>query len=80
VIERDERGLVLRECAAGFTADEVAQLTEAPLTVELWEEMSDTSRSRYRSWLDSFRPRGSRDSGSRDSGARHRRAAPCRVR
>jgi 3-oxoacid CoA-transferase len=85
VIERDERGLVLRECAAGFTADQVAQLTDAPLTVELWEEMSDTSQSRYRFWLDSFRPRGqqhsaARDSGARESGARDRRAAPCPVR
>jgi 3-oxoacid CoA-transferase len=75
VIERDERGLVLRECATGFTADEVAQLTDAPLTVELWEEMSDSSLSRYRSWLDSFRPRG-----CGNGGLRRRRAEPCPVR
>lgn len=68
VIERDERGLVLRECAAGFTAEEVARLTDAPLTVELWKEMSDSGQSQYRSWLDSFRPRGTR------------RAEPCPVR
>jgi 3-oxoacid CoA-transferase len=86
VIERDERGLVLRECAAGFTADEVARLTDAPLTVELWEEMSDSSLSRYRCWLDSFRPRGELPRGElrrgdQNSGRRHRRKAePCQVR
>jgi len=73
VVERDERGLVLRECAAGFTADEVAQLTDAPLTVELWEEMSDSRLSQYRSWLDSFQTRGRRESGIR-------RAEPCPAR
>jgi 3-oxoacid CoA-transferase B subunit len=86
VIERDERGLVLRECAAGFTADEVARLTDAPLTVELWEEMKDSNRSRYRCWLDSFRPRGDLHrgdlhGGDLNGGRRYRRKAePCPVR
>lgn len=35
VIERDERGLVLRECALDFTPDEVQRLTEVPLVVDL---------------------------------------------
>jgi 3-oxoacid CoA-transferase len=50
VVERDERGLVLRECAPGFSADDVCRLTDAPLSVELWAEMSDTSRSRHVAW------------------------------
>ncbi|HEX4829892.1 MAG TPA: 3-oxoacid CoA-transferase subunit A [Trebonia sp.] len=37
VIERDGRGLVLRECAPGFEAADVVKLTEAPLTVDLWD-------------------------------------------
>jgi acyl CoA:acetate/3-ketoacid CoA transferase alpha subunit len=36
VIERDARGLVLRECALGFAPDDMCALTAAPLTVELW--------------------------------------------
>ncbi len=36
VIERDGRGLVLRECAPGFGPADVAKLTEAPLVVDLW--------------------------------------------
>jgi 3-oxoacid CoA-transferase len=36
VIERDDRGLVLREAAPGFTPEDVCSLTEATLTVELW--------------------------------------------
>jgi 3-oxoacid CoA-transferase len=57
VIERDERGLVLRECAEGFTADEVRQLTEAPLAVELWAD-GDISPSGFSAWHNSFRRRG----------------------
>jgi 3-oxoacid CoA-transferase subunit B len=36
VIERDKRGLVLRECAPGFDPHDIVKLTEAPLTVDLW--------------------------------------------
>jgi 3-oxoacid CoA-transferase len=36
VIERDARGFVLRKAAPGFTADDIVELTEAPLRVELW--------------------------------------------
>ena len=36
VIERDGRGLVLRECAPGFEPEDIAKLTEAPLVVDLW--------------------------------------------
>ena len=36
VIERDGRGLVLRECAPGFEPTDIARLTEAPLVVDLW--------------------------------------------
>jgi 3-oxoacid CoA-transferase len=36
VIERDERGLVLRECAPGFEPGDIVKLTEAPLTSDLW--------------------------------------------
>lgn len=36
VIERDAGGLVLRETAAGFTVDDVVDLTEARLRVDLW--------------------------------------------
>jgi 3-oxoacid CoA-transferase B subunit len=50
VVERDERGLVLRECAPGFSPGDVRQLTDAPLTVELWADMNDTSRSRHLLW------------------------------
>lgn len=38
VVERDERGLVLRECAPGFAPDDVQRLTEAPLIVDLWAD------------------------------------------
>jgi len=50
VLERDERGLMLRECAPGFSPDDVCRLTEAPMLVELWAEMTETSRSRYVAW------------------------------
>jgi len=40
VIERDDRGLVLRECAPGFEPEDIAKLTEAPLVVDLWTEPS----------------------------------------
>jgi len=50
VLERDERGLVLRECAPEFSPDDVRRLTEAPMLVELWAEMTETSRSRYVAW------------------------------
>jgi 3-oxoacid CoA-transferase len=36
IIERDERGLVLRETAPGFTVADVVALTEARLRLELW--------------------------------------------
>lgn len=36
VIERDERGLVLRECAPGFEPQDVQQLSEPSLVVDLW--------------------------------------------
>jgi 3-oxoacid CoA-transferase len=55
VVERDERGLVLRECAPGFSPADVRQLTDAPLVVELWSEMTDTSLSRHVAWRAEFR-------------------------
>jgi len=58
VLERDDRGLVLRECAAGFSPDDVRQLTGAPLVVELWAEMADATRSRHVAWRAEFRPGG----------------------
>jgi len=69
VIERDERGLVLRECAPGFAAADVRQLTDAPLLEEPWSELADASQSRYLAWRDSFR-----------SGRPGRRAASCLAR
>jgi len=36
VIEREGRGLVLRECAPGFEPADIVKLTEAPLIVDLW--------------------------------------------
>jgi 3-oxoacid CoA-transferase len=69
VIERDQRGLVLRECAAGFTADDVQRLTEPPLVIEPWPEQSGDSATGYRAWQQSFRLRRSA-----------RRAAPCPAR
>jgi 3-oxoacid CoA-transferase len=36
VIEHDDRGLVLRECAPGFEPEDIAKLTGAPLFVDLW--------------------------------------------
>jgi 3-oxoacid CoA-transferase len=36
IIERDTRGLVLREIAPGFTVDDILELTEAKLRVDLW--------------------------------------------
>jgi 3-oxoacid CoA-transferase len=56
VLERDERGLVLRECAPGFSPGDIRQLTGASLVVELWAEMSDTGRSRHLAWRAEFRP------------------------
>jgi 3-oxoacid CoA-transferase len=50
VIERDERGLVLRECSAGFTPADIRQLSDAPLTVELWTDMADPSQSAVADW------------------------------
>jgi 3-oxoacid CoA-transferase len=58
VIECAERGLVLRECAGGFSASDVQQLTGAPLTVQLWADMADPSQSGYLAWRNSFRRRG----------------------
>jgi 3-oxoacid CoA-transferase len=55
VVERDERGLVLRECAPGFGPVDVQRLTDAPLVVELWAEMDDTSRSRHLAWREEVR-------------------------
>jgi 3-oxoacid CoA-transferase A subunit len=45
-----QMGGVLRECAPGFGPDDVRQLTGAPLVVELWAQMSDTSRSDHVAW------------------------------
>ncbi len=50
VIERDERGLVLRECSAGFTPADIQQLTDSPLIMELWSEMADPSQSAVADW------------------------------
>jgi 3-oxoacid CoA-transferase len=36
IVERDADGLVLRKVAPGFTAEEIQQVTEAPMRVELW--------------------------------------------
>jgi 3-oxoacid CoA-transferase len=69
VIERDERGLVLRECAAGFTVDDVQRLTEPPLVIEPWAEQSDVSPTGYRAWQRDFRLRRPA-----------RRTAPCLAR
>ncbi len=55
VIERDERGLVLRECAAGFTPEDVQRLTEPALVVELWADQGGTSLAGYRAWQHAFR-------------------------
>jgi 3-oxoacid CoA-transferase len=55
VIERDERGLVLRECAPGFGPDDVQALTGAPLTVELWTEFADRGPSGFLAWAESVR-------------------------
>jgi len=56
VLEREERGLVLRECAPGFSPDDVRRLTEAPLVVELWAEMTDPGQSRHVAWRAQSRP------------------------
>jgi 3-oxoacid CoA-transferase len=69
VIERDERGLVLRECAAGFTPDDVQRLTEPPLVIELWADHGGTSHAGYRAWQQAFR-----------LGRPARKAAPCLAR
>ncbi|MGH3248849.1 MAG: 3-oxoacid CoA-transferase, partial [Trebonia sp.] len=53
VIERDERGLVLRECAPGFGPDDVSALTGAPLTVEPWTERKDSAAPGFLAWRDS---------------------------
>jgi 3-oxoacid CoA-transferase len=69
VIERDERGLVLRECAAGFTAEDVQRLTEPPLVVDLWVDATSASPVGYLAWQQAFqlgRPTG--------------RTAPCLAR
>jgi 3-oxoacid CoA-transferase len=50
VMERDERGLVLRECSPGFSPADIQQLTDAPLTVELWADMTDSSLSAIADW------------------------------
>lgn len=55
VIERDERGLVLRECAAGFTPADVQRLTEPPLVIELWADQGGESHGNYRAWQQAFR-------------------------
>jgi 3-oxoacid CoA-transferase len=55
VIERDERGLVLRECATGFTPDDVQRLTEPTLLVELWTDQADPPAAGYRAWQQAFR-------------------------
>jgi 3-oxoacid CoA-transferase len=48
VVERDERGLVLRECAPGFAPADVQRLTEAPLVVDLWADRSESRESALR--------------------------------
>jgi hypothetical protein len=58
VIERDARGLVLRECAPGFAPDDVRALTGAPLTVELWAELAvstlnDSGAPGFLAWRES---------------------------
>jgi 3-oxoacid CoA-transferase len=57
VLERDERGLVLRECVPGFSPDDVRQLTGAPFVAELWADLADRGQSRHLAWQSSFRPR-----------------------
>jgi 3-oxoacid CoA-transferase len=69
VLERDDRGLVLRECAAGFTAAEIQRLTEPRLVIEPWSELATATPQGYRAWQQAFR-RG------RPTG----RAAPCLAR
>jgi 3-oxoacid CoA-transferase len=69
VIERDERGLVLRECAAGFTPDDVQRLTEPPLVIELWADQAGPSAAGYRAWQQAFQ-----------LGRTARRAAACVAR
>jgi 3-oxoacid CoA-transferase len=54
VIERDERGLVLRECAAGFTPDDVQRITEPTLVTELWADQAGPSTAGYRAWQQAF--------------------------
>jgi acyl CoA:acetate/3-ketoacid CoA transferase beta subunit len=57
VIERDERGLVLRECTAGFTTADIQRLTESPLVIELWADRLDgTPAAGYRAWQQAFGP------------------------
>lgn len=58
VIERDEDGLVLRECAPGFSPDEVAEATGAPLRVELWGGPAGASAGGFWSWRQTFQQRG----------------------
>jgi 3-oxoacid CoA-transferase len=53
VIERDERGLVLRECAPGFAPDDVKALTGAPLRVELWTERAGQPPDGFLAWRES---------------------------
>lgn len=63
VIERDDRGLVLRECAPGFSPAQVARLTGAPLRTELWAPGNDDGQVGYLAWRDSFRQRSARQRG-----------------
>jgi hypothetical protein len=69
VIERDERGLVLRECAAGFTPDDIQRLTEPPLVIEPWAEPGNATAAGYLAWQQTFR-----------LGRPARRAASCLAR
>jgi 3-oxoacid CoA-transferase len=58
VIERDERGLVLRECAPGFEPDDIKALTGAPLTVGLWAERAGQPPEGFLAWRESVSRRG----------------------
>ena len=58
VIERDERGLVLRECAPGFEPDDIKALTGAPLTVGLWAKRAGQPPEGFLAWRESVSRRG----------------------
>lgn len=60
VLEPEQRGLVLRECAPGFSPAGVAALTGAPLVTELWAELADPASSPYLAWQNSFARAGRR--------------------